>query len=30
MYRIEPSRYPDGRPYLRVELPSMSHRNCTF
>jgi hypothetical protein len=25
MYRIEPSRYPDGRPYLRVELPPMSH-----
>ena len=25
MYRIQTSRYPDGAPYIRVELPPLSH-----
>jgi len=25
MYRIQTSRYPDGAPYIRVDLPPLSH-----
>ena len=25
MYRIQTSRYPDGAPYVRVDLPPLSH-----